>query len=146
MTLIKRKENGLFPPSDSLWGDLFIKGPFTKGLELGTSIPAVNIKEAENSFDVEVALPGFNKDDIKITVENNVLTISSKKEEEKEEKDGDKITRREFNYSSFNRSFQIPDNVDDKNIEAAYKDDLLKLILPKSEPSKVESKKQIEIK
>jgi HSP20 family protein len=75
MTLIKRKENGLFPPSDSLWGDLFIKGPFTKGLELGTSIPAVNIKEAENSFDVEVALPGFNKDDIKITVENNVLTI-----------------------------------------------------------------------
>ncbi len=146
MSLIKWKDNSLFPTFDSLWDDFLNRDFFSKSLELGTSIPAVNTKETDESYILEVAIPGMKKEDFNIDLNDNVLTISSEKKEEKEEKDGEKITRREFSYSSFKRSFQLPENIKKDDISAEYSDGLLKLALPKTEPKKVENKKQIEIK
>jgi HSP20 family protein len=101
----------------------------------GTTIPAVNIKETEKSFEVEVAAPGMSKKDFKIELDNNMLIISSEKKEEKtdEDKDG-KYTRREFSYQSFQRSFTLPmDIIDEKKIEAKYKDGILTIVIPKKE-------------
>lgn len=145
MSLINWKKNNLFPTVDSLWGDFLDRDFFSKKLELGTSVPAVNTKETEEAYVLEIAVPGMQKEDINVDLDNNLLTISSEKEEEKEEKDGEKITRREFSYSSFNRSFQLPENIDTEAISANYSDGLLKLSLPKTEPIQAENKKHIEI-
>lgn len=146
MSLIKWNSNDLFPSIESIWDNFFNRDFFSKGLDLGTKVPAINTKETDDSFQVEVAVPGMKKEDFKIDLDNNILTISSEKKEEKEEKDGKKITRREFSYSSFQRSFQLPDNVKEEEISAEYTDGLLKLSIPKTESKKVENKKQIEIK
>mgnify|MGYP003572495932 FL=1 len=145
MSLIKWKDNSLFPTFNPLWDDVFNRDFFSKSLELGTSIPAVNTKETDESYHMEVAIPGMKKEDFNIDLNDNILTISSEKKEEKEEKDGEKITRREFGYSSFKRSFQLPENIKKNDISAEYSDGLLKLALPKTEPKQVESRKQIEI-
>jgi HSP20 family protein len=84
---------------------------------------------------VSLAVPGMKKDDFNIDVEGNMLTISSEKEESKEEKE-DKYTRKEYNYSSFSRSFTLPDEVNKEKIEAKYEDGVLKLMLPKKEEAK----------
>ena len=84
------------------------------------NVPAVNIEETENEFTVSVAAPGLKKSDFNIDVDGNMLTISSEKEETKEEKDA-RYTRKEYNYSSFSRSFTLPDDVNKEKIEARYK-------------------------
>lgn len=146
MSLTKWKRDELFPTFNSLWDDSFSNDLFNRGLELGTSLPAVNLSETDTSYHVEVAIPGFKKEDLNINVDNNFLTISSEKKDEKEEKKGKKVTRREFSYTSFQRSFQLPDNVNKANISAEYKDGILKLDLPKTVQTRVEDKKKIEIK
>ena len=100
------------------------------------TIPAVNIKEDNNKFALELAAPGMKKNDFHINVEKDVLTISSERKEEKEEKK-DNYARREFYYSSFNRSFNLPDTIDIENIKADYKNGILSIILPKKEETKV---------
>ncbi|MFO8000685.1 MAG: Hsp20/alpha crystallin family protein, partial [Marinilabilia sp.] len=96
-----------------------------------TSVPAVNVHENENEYVIEVAAPGMKKDDFKVEVNNDVLTISAEKEEKDEEKE-EGYTRREFCYSTFNRSFAIPKNeVDDGKIDAKYEDGILKITLQK---------------
>ena len=91
----------------------------------------MNIKDNHKSFDLELAVPGYKKEDLKVNVKDNVLTISSeKKHESEEEKKG--FTRREFSYSSFTRSFVLPDNVDPDSIKANYHDGLLKLTIAKT--------------
>lgn len=146
MAIVKWKRNELMPNFASLWDDFFSNDIFNRGLELGTSIPAVNLSETDKGYHVEVAAPGLKKEDFKVDVENNVLYISSEKTEEKEEKEGKKVTRKEFSYSSFQRSFQLPENINRDKITAEYKDGLLKLEIPKTEPTKLEAKKKIEIK
>lgn len=97
------------------------------------TLPAVNIKEDETSFMVEVAVPGLAKDDININVENNVLTISSEKKAENEETK-ENYTRKEYSYQSFKRSFNLPkDIVDSDKIEAAHVNGELKITIPKVE-------------
>ncbi len=145
MSLIKWKKDDLFPTFDSLWDDFFNKDLYNRGVELGTRIPAVNVSETDTSYQVEVAIPGYKKEDFNIDIENNVLTISSEQKNEREEFDGKKATRREFSYSSFQRSFQIPENVKEDAIAASYMDGILKLDLPKTEPAKAKDKKKIEI-
>lgn len=94
--------------------------------------PAVNIKEDEKSYGIELALPGLNKEDVKIEVEKDVLMISSEKKEEKnEEKNG--YSRREFGSYSFCKSFRIPENVNTDKISASFKNGILTMELPKSE-------------
>ena len=97
-------------------------------------------------YAVEVIAPGFRKDDFKLKVEDDLLTISAEtKSEKKEPENGREFTRREYSYSSFTRSFRLPDNVKDDSISASYQDGILKLELPKS---KVQTKatKEISIK
>ncbi len=108
------------------------------------NIPATNIVENDNSFDLELAVPGLKKEDVHIDVENNVLTISSENKEEKEEKTKN-YTRREFVYGSFSRSFILPKSVDSDNIKAEYKDGVLCLNLPKKEEERTKVKRQIQI-
>ncbi len=146
MSLIKWKTNELFPSFDSLWDYSLNRDFFSNGLQLGTTIPAVNTAETETSFQLELAIPGLKKEDFKIDLDHNVLTISSEKKEEKESKEEEKVTRREFSYSAFKRSFQLPENVNKEGISAEYVDGLLKLTLPKLDSPKLESRKQIDIK
>lgn len=109
-----------------------------------SSMPAVNIKEDEKKFTLELAVPGMDKKDLKIDINEDVLTISSETKDEKEEsRDG--YRRKEFSYSSFCRSFQIPENINQDKIEANYKDGILTVVLPKVEEEKNKITRQIKI-
>jgi len=110
------------------------------------NVPAVNISERKDDYLVSMAAPGLKKEDFKIAVEGNLLTISSEKEEQSEEKD-ETYTRQEYSYSSFERSFSLPDEVNKDKIDARYKDGVLELVLPKKEEAKkMAVSKQIEVK
>jgi HSP20 family protein len=98
-------------------------------------MPAVNVTDNKDNYLVSLAAPGLKKSDFKIDVDGNMLTISSEKEENKEEKEA-KFTRKEYSYSSFSRSFTLPDEVNREKIDAVYEDGVLKLTLPKTEVSK----------
>jgi HSP20 family protein len=108
------------------------------------SMPAVNIKEDEKFYTLDLAVPGIDKQDLKIDINEDVLTISSESKSEKEEnKEGYK--RKEFSYSSFCRSFYIPENVSKEKIEANYKDGVLTVALPKQEEEKNKISRQVTI-
>lgn len=96
------------------------------------SVPAVNILEEDNEYRIEVIAPGIDKKDVKINLEDDVLTISSERKEENEEKDKHYM-RREFNYTAFSRSFVVPEEVDAEKISAEHKNGILTLHLPKKE-------------
>jgi HSP20 family protein len=109
-----------------------------------SSMPAVNVKEDEKKFELDLAVPGIDKKELKIDINEDVLTISSEtKNESEENKDGYK--RKEFSYSSFCRSFQIPENVSKDKIEANYKDGVLSVTLPKNEEEKHKISRQVKI-
>jgi len=99
------------------------------------TVPAVNVSEDKDAYKLSMAAPGMKKGDFKIDLDGNVLTISAETEERKEEKD-DKYSRQEYNYSSFTRSFNLPDAVSKDKIDARYEDGVLKLKLPKKEEVK----------
>ena len=131
MSLTKwKKENDLFPSFTSFFDDFWGKDLYS-GVAKGTTVPAVNIHENKDHFMVEVAAPGLTKEDFTVNIENHVLTISAEKEEKKEEKEGNKLTLREFNFTSFKRSFTVPNTVLADNISATYANGVLKLKLPK---------------
>jgi HSP20 family protein len=112
-----------------------------------SNVPAVNVVEHQNGFRIEVAAPGLKKDDFKLNLNHNNLTISGYQETKKEESDtnNEKYTRREFSYSSFQRTFTLPASVDADNIQASYTDGVLKIEIPKREEAKVKPPRQIEI-
>ena len=110
------------------------------GFEKTLSVPAVNIEETATQYNISMAVPGMKKDDFKVDVDGDILTISAEKEETKEESDK-KFNRREYNYSSFARSFTLPEDVKNDTIEASYSDGVLKLVLPKKEVAKLSSTK-----
>lgn len=99
------------------------------------TVPAVNITETPNEYKVSLAAPGIKKEDFKIDVDGNRLTISAEKEEKLEEKEGT-YTRREFNYTTFSRSFTMPEDVQFDKVDARYVDGVLELMLPKKEEAK----------
>jgi len=109
---------------------------FDRGLWGRTlNVPAVNVVDSTNEYKLSFAVPGMKKNDFKIDVDGNLLTISAEIEEKKEEKK-DEFTREEYNFSSFSRSFTLPDEVNKEKIEATYVDGILKLSLPKKEEAK----------
>ena len=108
------------------------------------SDPAANIIETPESFQLDLAAPGMKKDDFKIHLENNILTVSSEVEDEKLE-EGKNYTRKEFSYGSFSRSFTLPKIIDLERIRADYENGILKVLLPKKEEAKLEIKKEIKI-
>ena len=150
MTLIKWKNNvckpsdnlSLFPVTVGDFFDDFFNDRFWNN-EM-RSVPAVNIAEHPETFSIELAAPGFNKGDFKVEIENGVLTISAERKEEKNE-NNKRYTRREFAYSSFKRSFSLPDHVEGDKISAAYNDGLLTLTLPKKEEAKQKPVREITI-
>ncbi len=101
--------------------------------------PAVNIKDGEDRFDIEVAVPGMDKDDFQVEVENGILSISVEKEESGETKEDD-YTRREFSYHRFRRTFSLPDHVDPDSVEAKYNNGILKLSVRKRAIEKATAK------
>jgi len=107
-------------------------------------VPAVNITEEENEYLVSLAAPGLKKEDFKIDLDGNVLTISSQKEERSEEKDK-KFSRKEYSYSSFGRSFTLPEEISQEKITAKYEDGVLKVRLPRNEAAKKPASKQITV-
>lgn len=110
------------------------------------NMPAVNIVENKDDFSVSLAVPGMKKDDFNIDVEGNMLTISCNREEKKEDKDA-RFTRKEYNYSSFSRSFTLPEDVNKEKIDARYEEGVLKLVLPKKEEArKMAASKHIAVK
>lgn len=110
-----------------------------------TTLPSVNIKETKDSYEVEVAAPGMDKNDFKITLDGNHLAISSEKEHEQTTGD-ENFSRREFSYQSFQRSFELPKNVvDEDKIIAHYENGLLLLSIPKREEAKQKPPRMIKI-
>jgi len=111
------------------------------------TVPAVNVVEHNDGFRIEVAAPGLKKEDFKLNLNHNNLTISAYQETQKEEseKPNEKYTRREFSYSSFQRTFTLPTSVDADNIQASYTNGVLKIEIPKREEAKSKPPRQIEI-
>jgi HSP20 family protein len=144
------KRNDLFPAINHLFDDFFTRDLWNSGLvsssNTNTTIPAVNIRETAEGFEVEMAAPGMTKEDFKVELDGNMLTINSEKQNVKENEDGERYTRREFSYQSFQRSFQLPkDVVDSDKIEARYENGVLHLVIPKKENAKQRPPRKIEI-
>ncbi|WP_395044792.1 Hsp20/alpha crystallin family protein [Flavobacterium sp.] len=143
MTLLKSNGNLIpFGMDNFFTNDLFDNQWLEKKLK--HTLPAVNIKENKNEFNIEFASPGFTKKDFKIDLNENVLTISAEKEIEKNE-ENDNFTRKEFSYNSFSRSFTLPQTVNAEKIDAKYNDGILKLSIPKKEEAKLLPKKEIKV-
>ena len=147
MTLMK-VDQSLFPKFSDLWEDFLGKDiNDLPNWKTGSSVPAVNIVEKPDKFMVHLAIPGMDRNDFKINIDNGVLSVASEKEEEHEEKDKEsKYTRREFCYRSFKRSFTLPESVQADKIEAKYENGILEIILPKYETAQVKPVKQIPVK
>ena len=139
------KSTGI-PVLPTILDDFFRDWSTTNFSDTNTSLPAVNIKEDDNAFTVEVAVPGMEKKDFHIDLEDNILTISSEKTvEDKEVKDN--YTRKEYSYQSFKRSFTLPKNVvDSDKIAAQYKNGELIIAIPKREEAKPKPARLIEVK
>jgi HSP20 family protein len=110
-----------------------------------TTLPSVNIKESTQDFVVEVAAPGLEKGDFKIELNRDILTVSSEKKVEKETKEGQQFTCREFSYQSFSRSFTLPNIADGDKIAAKYENGILSISIPKKEEIISKMNRQIEI-
>lgn len=124
------------------WNEWFNGGNWMKEI----TVPAVNITEEKDRYMVALAAPGMKKEDFNIAIDGNIMSISSQKEESKEDKDA-RYTRKEYSYSSFSRSFTLPDEVNQAAIDAKYEDGILKLMLPKKEEArKPNLSKQIPVK
>lgn len=105
--------------------------------KLASRVPAVNISESETAFDIELAAPGLKKEDFKINLDKDVLTVSADKKTESVE-EGKKFSKREYSYNTFTRSFTLPEVADHAKIEASYTDGVLKLVVAKKEEAKIQ--------
>ena len=155
MTVIKaNKRKRLFPLSSdpTLWNSnpfqnfMNYNNLFNDDFFEGDSLlPAMNVKENDDNFEIEFAAPGFSKKEFEITIENDILHVSGERSIEKEETDLD-YYRKEFNYNSFRRSLKLPANINtESNLKATYKNGILKLNLLKVKEIKKEVEKLIEI-
>ena len=140
--------SGLNFPTWSNWIDSFFNNElpsvFTSNFNTGMTLPKVNIKETSDAYVVEMAVPGLKKSDFHIDLDNQVLSIATEMKEENEQQE-DNYTRREFGYSSFKRTFTLPDSVDDGKIDAKYADGILSIHLPKREEAKQKPPRTIKI-
>ncbi len=149
MTIIKRNGNRL-PVFPGFFNDFILKDLWNRDPEIsypvGTTLPAVNIRENNENFLVEMAAPGMTKNDFKIELDGNTLSISSEKINEEETKEEERYAQKEFSYQSFSRIFTLPkDVVDADKIEAKYENGLLQLVIPKREAAKQKSPRLIQI-
>jgi len=146
MTLVKFKRPRL-PWYDTMFTDLLgTDRLLTNDLFLDNKwVPAMNVKETDDHFELEIAAPGFNKKDFDVSIDNGILKIQAENKEEMEKKEDD-YTRKEFNYTSFYRSFTLPENVNENEmIDATYKRGILKLVLNKLHVDESTPKRVIEV-
>jgi len=144
MSTLVKKTNGGFPSIRSMmedfWnGDRFFNTPFLTN----ESLPSVNVSDKKNHYELEVAAPGFKKDDFKISTENGMISISAETSSEKKE-EKDNYLRQEFSRSSFTRTFSLPDDVEEEKINARYEDGVLTVELKKSAKA-LPAKKEIKV-
>lgn len=148
MTLMKRSQN--YNPVFPSFFDKFFEGNLMDWnnwnfSSTDTTLPAVNVKEDNDNFMIEVAAPGMTKEDFSINYDNGRLTVGSERKNEKKNED-ENFTRREFSYQSFQRSFNVPENViSGDKISANYKDGILIITLPKREEVKPKPSREIKI-
>lgn len=153
MSQLKKRNRGnsssLFPSlTDDFFGNRFLSPtlfdfePDLWNREM--QVPLANVTETKDSFNIDLSVPGLTRDDFQVEVENGMLTISCEKEEEKKDEDKN-FTRREFSYNSFERTFQLPENVVEDKINAKYENGMLKVSLPKKEVSVSKPKKAIKV-
>jgi len=145
MTLVKwnnKTNNALLPGFNDVFESIFNDTFFND--RMVTRVPAVNISETENNYHVELAAPGLKKDDFKLNLERNQLTISVEQSAEHEDNHKN-YSKREYSYSSFVRSFTLPDSADDNKIDATYTDGVLRIDIAKREEAKT-VRRQIAIK
>jgi HSP20 family protein len=138
MTLVKHRPQGpLVTPFDELFNGFFGRdlSHFIGSDDMHRSAPRVNITEARDSFKLDLLAPGFRKEDLKMNVENDTLTISAEKKNEALP-EGERYTRREFGFTAFKRSFRLPKNVTSENIKAEFTNGVLNVSIPKAEPAK----------
>ena len=136
------------PSLPSWFDDILGKGfgnEFIANFNTGITLPAVNLINLDNEFVVEMAVPGLKKSDFDISLDNDVLSVGAETKSENNE-DNENYTRREFGYSSFKRTFVVPETVETEKISAEYKDGILKITLPKREEAKKKPIKSIAIK
>jgi HSP20 family protein len=147
MKLIKRNtepSTGFDSMLDHFFNDTFLNWPAAPTSNWGKQ-PAYNIKEEDDHWHVELAVPGMEKSDFKINLENDTLTISTSKSESKHEST-DNYKVRQFGYASFTKSFRLPENmINEDEISANYKDGVLYISLPKRDEAKANLKREITI-
>ena len=146
-SLANTNSNANFPTLSNWLDDIFnrdLPSVFTSNFNTGITLPKVNIKETADTFVVEMAVPGLKKSDFHIDIDNQALSISTETKEQKEHKE-ENYTRREFGYSSFKRTFTLPESVNDNKINASYKDGILSILLPKKEEAKQKPPRTIKI-
>lgn len=144
MTLIRSSDRPTL--TGSLLSDFFDDDRFFNSPWLGgRNMPAVNVRETDKNFEVELAAPGYDKKDFHVEMDSGLLTVSAQRQEEKERKDGN-YTRKEFGCTSFSRSFSLPSNTSDEDINARYQDGVLKLVIAKKPEANGKTKKAIDIK
>ena len=150
MTLVKFKNgnsfDSMFPNSNRVDFPTFFNDVFDRFLtdEKATWMPAVNIIERENDYKIDLAVPGLDKKDFKIEVENNLLVVSGERKEEKME-EKDKVTKREFHYGSFKRSFSLPEIANEEKITATYNNGVLSVSIAKKEEANHSAKRQVSV-
>lgn len=110
-----------------------------------TTLPAVNIWETQDDFKIDVAAPGLKKEDFKIELKNELLTVSSEKKEDEKKEEGKQYSRREYSYQSFSRSFTIPSTGDSDKVGAKYENGILTITIPKKEEAKPKPQREISI-
>lgn len=142
MTVVKftngQKNGALKSPYSDIFGSLFNPEPYLSKSNI-SRIPAVNIAETESEFQIELATPGLRKDDFKINVEKDQLTISAERKlAEEDSAEERKYNRREFNFHSFTRTFTLPETADQANVQAEYTDGILYLTVGKKEEAKIQ--------
>lgn len=140
--ITRRNESRGMDPWRNIFDIDFFGSPFPQA---GGALPAVNISEDEKSYTVDVVSPGFKKEDFKLKVDDDILTISAETKNESTEGTTKEYSRREYSYSSFTRSFRLPDNAKDSEISARYTDGILQINIPKSE-TPVKATKEIPVK
>ena len=140
-SIIKRRS--YYPTwNDQFFGNDLLSGFFNDGADY--SVPAVNIRETDKNYEIEMAVPGMSKDDLKIKLENDILTIFSERTNENDEKNQGYM-RREFSYRSFSRSFSLPELVDTDKIKANHEDGVLRIEIPRIEEKAANKSKTIKI-
>jgi HSP20 family protein len=140
-------ENNALPSLSSWVDDLFNKSfakDFVSNFNSGMTLPAVNVKDNANDYIVEMAIPGLKKSDFNIDLDNKVLSVSAETSSQIEEEQSN-YSRREFGYSSFKRTFNLPDTVEQDKITANYTDGILNILLPKRDEAKKKPAKSIKV-